>query len=154
MELDGVTPTLDQIKTLALTNYGHFTSMLVIDGRVRGWSLHMQRLTQDCRLLFDVELDLEMVRSCVRRAVGDGNAAQVVRVTIYDPALNLGTIGSDANPHVLVTTRPASSPPSRQCAYRRRRINGRCRPRSTSACSALCIGDALRNATDSTTSCF
>ena len=109
MELDGVTPTRDQIKTLALTNYGHFTSMLVNDGRVRGWSLHMQRLAQDCRLLFGVELDLDMVRSCVKRAVGNANAAEVVRVTIYDPALNLGAIGSDAHPHVLVTTRPASS---------------------------------------------
>src|SRR5207344_727522 len=105
MELDGVTPTLDQIKTLALTNYGHFTSMLVTDGRVRGWSLHMQRLTQDCRFLFGVELDLDMVRDCVKRAVSSGDPAQVVRVTIYDPALDLGTIGSNARPHVLVTTR-------------------------------------------------
>jgi branched-subunit amino acid aminotransferase/4-amino-4-deoxychorismate lyase len=108
MELDGVAPTLDQIKALALTNYGHFTSMLVVDGRVRGWSLHMQRLARDCRLLFDVELDLEMVRSCVKRAVGDATPTRVVRVTIYDPALDLGTIGSGASPHVLVTTRSAS----------------------------------------------
>ena len=112
MELDGVAPTLDQVKTLALTNYGHFTSMLVEDGRVRGLSLHMQRLARDCRVLFNVELDIEMVRVYIRRALGEGARHRVVRVTIYDPALDLGTIGSDANPHVLVTTRSASPTPA------------------------------------------
>jgi branched-subunit amino acid aminotransferase/4-amino-4-deoxychorismate lyase len=113
MELDGVAPTLDQVKILALTNYGHFTSMRVEDGRVRGLSLHMQRLARDCRVLFNVELDIEMVRSYIRRAVGEEMPTQVARVTIYDPALDLGTIGSAAHPHVLVTTRsaPQATPP-------------------------------------------
>ena len=46
MELNGVPATLDQIKSLALTNYGHFTSMHVEDQRVRGLSLHMQRFAR------------------------------------------------------------------------------------------------------------
>ena len=50
-----------------------------------------------------------MVRHFVKRAGDDGKPAQVVRVTIYDPALDLGNIGSDARPHVLVTTRPVAS---------------------------------------------
>jgi branched-subunit amino acid aminotransferase/4-amino-4-deoxychorismate lyase len=32
-------------------------------------------------------------------------------VTIYDPALDLGSIGTDAHPHVLVTTRTAATTP-------------------------------------------
>lgn len=108
MRLNGVLPTMDQVKTLALTNYGHFTSMLVEDGRVRGLSLHMQRLARDCRVLFEFELDIDRVRHNIRCALTDAAPRTVARVTIYDPALDLGTIGSDAVPHVLVTTRPAA----------------------------------------------
>lgn len=109
MQLNGAAPTMDQIKALALTNYGHFTSMLTEDGRVRGLSLHMQRLMRDCRLLFDVDLDTDLVRHYVRQALTDAAPRTVARVTIYDPTLELGTIGSDAVPHVLVTTRTAAS---------------------------------------------
>lgn len=107
MELNGAPATLDQLKALALTNYGHFTSMLVEDGRVRGLSLHMQRLARDCRKLFDVDLDTDRVRHYVRATFADGVPRTVVRVTVYDPKLDLGTIGSDADPHILVTTRSA-----------------------------------------------
>jgi branched-subunit amino acid aminotransferase/4-amino-4-deoxychorismate lyase len=108
MELNGVTATLDQIKTLGLTNYGHFTSMLVEDNKVRGLSLHMQRLARDCRLLFNVELDTDKVRSHIRQALKTDGRMTVVRVTLFDPTLDLGTIGQDATPHILVTTRSAS----------------------------------------------
>ena len=54
MELNGTPATLEQIRSLALTNYGHFTSMLVEDHQVRGLSLHMQRLARDCRQLYGV----------------------------------------------------------------------------------------------------
>ncbi|NKQ54983.1 aminotransferase class IV family protein [Amycolatopsis sp. K13G38] len=107
MELNGVPPTIEQIKALALTNYGHFTSMLVESGKVRGLSLHLQRLTRDCRYLFNTELDAQRVRDYVRHALAGDDQRTVVRVTIYDPALDLGTIGNDANPRVLVTTRAA-----------------------------------------------
>jgi branched-subunit amino acid aminotransferase/4-amino-4-deoxychorismate lyase len=108
MELNGAPATLDQIKALALTNYGHFTSMRVEDDAVRGFSLHMQRLARDCRQLFDVDLDTDRVRHHVRHALANNAQPTTVRVTIYDPALDLGTVGSDANPHILVTTRGAA----------------------------------------------
>ncbi|NYH79265.1 branched-subunit amino acid aminotransferase/4-amino-4-deoxychorismate lyase [Actinopolyspora biskrensis] len=107
MELNGTPATLDQIKTLALTNYGHFTSMLVESGKVRGLSLHLQRLAHDCRHLFNTELDTDRVRAYVRNVL-TGDERTVARVTVFDPALNLGTIGSDADPQVLVTVREAS----------------------------------------------
>ncbi|MCM3884964.1 aminotransferase class IV family protein [Frankia sp. R82] len=109
---------------LALTNYGHFTSMLVKDFAVRGLSLHLDRLTRDCRRLFDVELDTDAVRHHVRHALAGNPEPVIVRVTVYDPALDLGTIGSDAEPSVLVTTRPARhgvSVPLRLQATRYRR---------------------------------
>lgn len=109
MELDGKPATLDDLKALALTNYGHFTSMLVENDRVRGLSLHMQRLRTDCRQLFDADMDTEMVRRYVRAALTGQNQPTVVRVTVYDPALDLGGIGGEAHPRVLVTTRAAST---------------------------------------------
>ncbi|PKW13129.1 aminotransferase class IV family protein [Saccharopolyspora spinosa] len=107
MELNGAAVSIDQIKALALTNYGHFTSMLVEDNRVRGLSLHMERLARDCRHLFNVELDTDRVRAYVLNALKGSAQPTVARVTVYDPAFDLGTIGSDADPCVVVTTRSA-----------------------------------------------
>ncbi|MFS8103707.1 aminotransferase class IV family protein [Lentzea alba] len=109
MDLNGTPATLDQMKALALTNYGHFTSMLVENGEVRGLSLHMARLARDCRQLFDQDLDTGRVRGYVRKALGEHAGGRVVvRVSVFDPALDLGTIGRDAQPHVLVTHRRAA----------------------------------------------
>lgn len=111
------------LRALALTNYGHFTTMLVTDHRVRGLELHLRRLVRDCRALFDTDLDPDAVRARIRDAVPAGDAA-VARVTVADPALDLGTVGGPADPHVLVTTRPApaTAPPPlrvRTVAHRR-----------------------------------
>lgn len=109
MELNGAPAAIDEIKSLALTNYGHFTSMLVEDDHVRGLSLHLERLAQDCRHLFNVELDTDRVRAYVRKALANETQPAVARVTIYDPDLGLGSIGGDADPSVLVTTRAAAT---------------------------------------------
>ena len=109
-ELDGTPVGLDQLQALALTNYGHFTSMRVEDGRVRGLALHLERLVRDCRTVFDVALDAERVRDLVRRAV-PAVGTRVVRVTVFDPDLDLGHMGGHARPRVLVTSRPTSDLP-------------------------------------------
>jgi branched-subunit amino acid aminotransferase/4-amino-4-deoxychorismate lyase len=92
--------------------------------RVRGLSQHLERLVSDCRAVFGAGLDRDRVRQYVRRAVEDTAGPLVVRVTIFDPALDLGRPGAPAEPHVLVTTRSAASlpqPPMRikSVAYRR-----------------------------------
>ncbi|MGP3980569.1 aminotransferase class IV family protein [Streptomyces sp. KR80] len=109
-ELNGKPISLDELQALALTNYGHFTSMRVDNGKVRGLSLHLDRLVRDCRAVFGVDLDVERVREFARRAMPAGGS-RVVRVTIFDPSLDMGHIGSDAHPQVLVTTRPAGHLP-------------------------------------------
>ncbi|AQS71375.1 aminotransferase class IV [Streptomyces pactum] len=110
-ELDGAPAGPAALSALALTNYGHFTTMVVADGAVRGLDLHLERLVRDCRVLFDAPLDVARVRALVRRAApGEGRC--VVRVTVFDPHLHLGNLGEDARPRVLVTTRPVPvSPP-------------------------------------------
>jgi branched-subunit amino acid aminotransferase/4-amino-4-deoxychorismate lyase len=62
-ELNGRPVERAQLQALALTNYGHFTTMRVEDGGVRGLSLHLDRLRTDCRALFDAEIDADRVRA-------------------------------------------------------------------------------------------
>lgn len=111
-QLNGVPATVAQIQALGLINYGHFTSMLVNHDGVRGLGLHLDRLVHDCGQLFDYPLDAGTVRELVRQALTGVDLPVVVRVTVYDPNLELGHPGSDAQPSVLITTRPApGSPP-------------------------------------------
>lgn len=107
-ELNGRPVSASELQTLALTNYGHFTSMRVDDGRVRGLRLHLARLVRDCRTVLDTELEPDRVQRLVRRALPDGGSG-TVRVTVFDPALNLAALGGDARPAVLVTNRPSPS---------------------------------------------
>lgn len=110
-ELDGVAVTSAELQALALVNYGHFTSMRVDDQHVRGLSAHLDRLVSDCREVFGAELDRDRVRAHVRHAVGERAGSFVVRVTVFDPALEVGHPGVAAHPRVLVTTRPAGAWP-------------------------------------------
>ncbi|HZA18618.1 MAG TPA: aminotransferase class IV family protein [Pseudonocardiaceae bacterium] len=112
-ELNGVAADLDQVQALALTNYGHFTSMRVENQRVRGLSLHLERLMRDCRRLFDADLDADWIRHLIRHALADGSRPVRVRVTVFDPALELGHLGADSQPRILITTRPAAGTPLR-----------------------------------------
>ena len=55
--LDGRPVDHDALATLALSNYGHFTTMRVSPiGGVRGLDLHLSRLHSDSRVLFDHDL--------------------------------------------------------------------------------------------------
>jgi branched-subunit amino acid aminotransferase/4-amino-4-deoxychorismate lyase len=110
-EVDGAAADLDDLTALALLNYGHFTSMRV-DGRcVRGLSRHLARLTRDCHIIFDTDLDEQRVREFARRAVGASMKPCVVRVTVFDPAHGPGGPGFCAAPRILTTTRPAAAAP-------------------------------------------
>ena len=107
MELNGRPVSTGELAGLALYGYGHFTTMLVTDLRVRGLDLHMARLERDCRTLFGTELDLPRVRELARRAARAHASPCVVRVTVYDPEIDLARPGSRSLPQILVTTRPA-----------------------------------------------
>ena len=107
-QLNGAPVNLDHLTALALINYGHYTSIRVDDLRARGLSLHLERLVRDCRRIFDAQLDPDWVRRLVRHALAEAPRSVVVRVTVFDPELQLARIGADAQPHLLVTTRPAA----------------------------------------------
>jgi branched-subunit amino acid aminotransferase/4-amino-4-deoxychorismate lyase len=109
MELDGRPVSPEDLTALALYNYGHFTSMRVEDGRIRGLALHLERLVRDCRVVFDFDLNADRVRQLVRRVVQHTPSQRIMRVTVFAPDLELGHPGADVEPRILVTTRPAPS---------------------------------------------
>lgn len=111
-ELDGSPVTTEALQALGLLNYGHFTSIRVDNQCVRGLSYHLDRLVRDCRLLFDTDLDRDRVRELIQHALKNRQDSFVVRVTVFDPELELGHPGARAEPHVLVTTRPAGPWPA------------------------------------------
>ena len=106
MELNGRPVTAAELGTLALYGYGHFTTMRVDDMRVRGLSLHLDRLLGDCRVLHGVDLDLDRVRHLARRAAAASPSPTIVRVTVFDPELDPAHPALKAQPEILVTTRP------------------------------------------------
>lgn len=110
--LDGNPVAVDDLLPLALTNTGHFTSMRVSDdGSIRGLELHMERLVRDCKTVFGAGLDTGCVRGYVRRELAGRSGPCVVRVTIYDPAIDMGHPADADQPHILVSVRGAGALP-------------------------------------------
>ncbi|MGL5861095.1 MAG: aminotransferase class IV [Phycicoccus sp.] len=113
-ELNGRPVTIDELLPLALLNYGTFTSMRVeADRTVRGLGLHLERLETDCHAAFGANLDISLVRGWLSQAIRSQPAEpRSLRATLYDPGLQLGSIGAPATPHVLITTSPARKVPT------------------------------------------
>ncbi|MFH8385126.1 aminotransferase class IV [Kitasatospora sp. NPDC018058] len=109
IEIDGAPADPARLAALGLLNYGHFTTLRAEAGRVRGLTLHLERLDRDCRTLFGAELDRAVVRERIRAALPADGGPVIVRVTVYDPALGLERPAAPAAPALLVTTRPAAT---------------------------------------------
>src|ERR1700679_3527084 len=69
IEVNGGLATADGLSYPAIVNYGHFTSMQVRGGAVRGLGLHLSRLDLATRELFGTALDGELVRAYIRHAL-------------------------------------------------------------------------------------
>ncbi|MCL7713188.1 aminotransferase class IV family protein [Stenotrophomonas sp. CPCC 101365] len=73
----------------ALVNYGHFTSLQVRGGCAQGWALHLERLQQGTRALFDAVLDEAQLLGWLRQALeccGVQDAS--VRITVFSRAFD------------------------------------------------------------------
>lgn len=83
IELNGHVPDLAETQRLATRQYGHFTSMQVRGGAVRGLDLHLGRLEGASIELFGevAKSDGNQMRELIRHALGDERDASV-RVTV------------------------------------------------------------------------
>lgn len=115
--IHGIDATAAELNALAMTGYGHFTSMHVEDGAVRGFDLHLERLVSNAKTVFEADLDRDGLVADIRAAIAGSSGSYTLRVTMYDPAINLGNIGTvAAHPVPLITSRPSgggSLPPLR-----------------------------------------
>lgn len=91
-------------RSVALTNYGHFTSLLVRDRAVQGLDLHLQRLADATRELFGTALDLVQTRTWMREAVRDDDEYQSMRVTIFSRVFNRERPADPCGADVLIAT--------------------------------------------------
>jgi len=111
LTINGEPAQVDELRVPVATNYGHFTSMRVEGGCVRGLDLHLHRLDASTRFLFGHSLDGETVRGWLRDAIGGDASALSVRINVFSRAYNRERPAHDAKPDVLiaVSNAPAGS---------------------------------------------
>ncbi|GAB7050478.1 aminotransferase class IV family protein [Catenuloplanes indicus] len=107
--IDGAEATAEQLRALALTNYGHFTSLQVRAGAVHGLTYHLERLDRQSHALFGRGLDGTRVRGLLRDAL-TGTPDASVRVTVFSGEGRRPSAVAPAEPHVLVTVDPPIPP--------------------------------------------
>jgi len=105
LEINGSSPTADQLRAVALNGYGHFTAMQVRNRRVRGLDLHLGRLTSATAELFGTELDGGLVTERIRHALGPDIADASVRVYVQRPV-------PEEPPTIMVIVRPPAEMPA------------------------------------------
>lgn len=105
--LNGKPASADDLRALALANYGHFTSMQVRDGAVQGRALHRQRLEEATLALFGTALDsddaLKQAGQAMERA---GLQDASVRITVFSTHFDYRDPARAVAPDVLVTLSP------------------------------------------------
>lgn len=95
IEIEGRSVNAETLWSIA-SGHGHFTAMQVRGARTRGLALHLDRLEEGNRELFDAALDRNRVRDLLRHALGD-TADASLRVYVFE---------SDGEPAVMITVRP------------------------------------------------
>ena len=124
-ELNGEPALIDDLRSLALFNYGHFTSMQVRGGSVRGLDLHLARLERATRELFAHALDTATVRAWMRRIVGEEDSPLSLRINVFSRQLLRDRLAVPAAPDVLMTVgsaRRVDATPLRLKTFRHERV--------------------------------
>ena len=107
--IDGLPPTDDDLRYMALVNYGAYTSFRIEDGGVRGLDLHLARLEASAVELFGESLSGDRLRSLIRTAVADRRDAWI-RVSLFAPEIVPRSPSAEVRPRVMTSVSPAPSP--------------------------------------------
>ena len=110
IEINGAPAQIADLRVLAATNYGHFTSMQVRDGCVRGLDLHLDRLQQATRTLFGTELDLAQVRAWMRQGIAPDPRRLSLRVNVFARGFDREHPAAPVQPDVLVAVGAPAQP--------------------------------------------
>ena len=116
--IDGLPPTDDDLRYVALVNYGAYTSFRIEDGGVRGLDLHLARLEASAVELFGEPLSGDSLRGLIRTAVADRRDAWI-RVSLFAPEIvprsPSATARTVPSPPAASTTSTPSSTAVRAC---------------------------------------
>jgi len=108
ISVDGQPATPDDLASVALVNYGAYTSFNVADGGVRGLELHLARLEAEAVELFGQPVGESRLRELMGTAVA-GRDACWLRVSLFSPGIGPRTPNWQGRPKVMIAV---SSPPS------------------------------------------
>lgn len=101
---DGRPASAEALAAPALVNYGHFSTMQVRDGAVRGFDLHLRRLDEATRTLFGSELPAARIRAELRAALqafGSGDAS--LRASVFARDFDFRRADAACTPELLVS---------------------------------------------------
>lgn len=103
---------------LALYPYGVFTTFVAVDGSVRRWPRHVERLTQGALRLWGHRVDEDLLRQVTRAHLGRLDGPSTVRVTLFPEHLPLAAPAEARGCRTLVSSGPAELPyrPQREIA--------------------------------------
>jgi branched-subunit amino acid aminotransferase/4-amino-4-deoxychorismate lyase len=107
--IDGLPPTEDDLRYLALVNYGAYTSFRVQDAGVRGLDLHLARLTANAVELFGEPVEDVHLRDLMRTALGERREAWL-RISLFSPEIWARLPSSRVRPRVMTTVSPPPPP--------------------------------------------
>ncbi len=105
--MNGQKPSVRDLRHPAAINYGHFTSMQVRSGKVRGLQLHIERIERSHVELFGTPLDIEMVLDCMRLAVSE-MADCYLRTVLYESERGTTAVMTVQRPAVRPSDTPIS----------------------------------------------
>ena len=118
--LNGRDASAEDLRPLAIGNYGHFTAMQVRGRAVQGLGHHIARLQAATRELFDVDLPEQRIREALRDAVLLGPDDASLRLTVFARGFDYRQALRPVEVDVLVTLSPPTSadkPPLRAKSY-------------------------------------
>lgn len=107
--IDGLSPTDDDLRYMALVNYGAVTSFRVEEGGVRGLDLHLARLHASSLELFGEAVEEARLRDLMRTALGDTREAWL-RVSLFSPFIWARLPSDRVQPKVMTVVAPPPPP--------------------------------------------
>ena len=106
LEVNEAPASLADLEVLVFGNYGHYTSMQVRAGSVRGLDLHLDRVEANSLKLFGRSASRERVLRAIRHALPtSGNCS--IRVTVFTHELRRVFAGEAIEPDLMVSASPS-----------------------------------------------
>lgn len=110
--LNGRPATADDLRHLAVVNYGHYSSMQIRNGAVQGLALHEQRLQAGTQELFGSRLDFPALREQMRAAVANARDC-TLRATVFSRSFDFRNPARSFDAEVLISLSPPAQASTR-----------------------------------------